>query len=217
MSHDAKRTGNSHSTLLDQLIKAAEDAAPKTEKIAFADHCIKIASEPPASLQDTLNKMAREANRQNKLRKQAQMDIGRSMGKSMESPMGESDGSPMGSPMGGMDGGMEDSSMDPDFDGMLDDSMEAPEAANEPDIDGVKQSLTDALISLCGGVEEAVACLQGSGGGMDELDEGPLDSIDEEEDVFGDDNVVPDDLLEGQESIESGPMNRSMSPGKPLL
>ena len=53
---------------------------------------------------------------------------------------------------------------------------------NDPGVDSAKQSLVDALISLCGSVEEAIQCIRAS----DNTDESALES---------DDNVIQDDII----------------------
>lgn len=169
------KTGNNHSNLLDQLMDAAEKAVPKTEKSTFADSCIKIASNTPPSLQETLDNLAENVNKARSMKKQAQMELGTHV------------------------------SPEPNFDEM------AGEIPGDPDrsrtrmdetanLEEAKQSLADALIALCGSVEQAVDCLQaGSDDKQDSLAEGdetePLGDY-LEGDELGDD-MIPSDILGG--------------------
>lgn len=182
-TQDAKKTGNNHSTLLDSLMKAAEKAAPQAQKSTFADSCIKIASESEPTLQETLEKMASQVTREQKMRKQAQMEL---------------DAPPI--------------SDEPDFDAMageeppMEDPMEEP-TEGVADLEDAKQSLADALVALCGSVDQAIECLQ-SGSAPDELDESPLDGAEVEEDMATDD-VIPGEILDS----EPEPMMKPMEAG----
>jgi hypothetical protein len=132
------------------------------------------------------------------MRKQAQMEL---------------DAPPMG------DSGFDS---EPDFDGMAGDmsrpEMESPleEPMDEagPNLEDAKQSLADALIALCGGVEQAMDCLQSGDVGAempDELDEAPLDA--DLDDDFSDD-VIPGDLLESEPNDDMmKPMNANPEMG----
>ena len=221
-NQDAKRIGNQHSTLLDQLIKAAEGVKPK--KITpFSDSIIKIASHTPPSLTDTLAKVAAAVATRKKFFKTAQF------GPPAPKPMPGQGAMPMPKPMdgppdlgGGDMGGdlaLDDElgGSEPDFDAMAGGEEGMPgdelgmggdEMGMGGDIEGAKQSLADALKSLCGGVEQAMECLQSSEGMEDGLgmeDEG-LGAEDEfgledeglEDEALGDD-MIPSDILGGDE------------------
>lgn len=188
-TQDAKKTGNNHSTLLDSLIEAAEKAAPKAEKSTFADSCIKIASVTPPTLQETLQKMASQVTHEKRMRKQAQMEL--------DSPPAD-----MGA--------------EPDFDGMaggaeppMDEPMAEPmdEGGN---VEDAKQALADALIALCGGVDQAMDCLQGGGEGLGEdLEEIP-------EDDMPADDVIPDDMLDSGPEEMPKPMEQDPMEANPM-
>lgn len=179
-TQDAKKTGNSHSNLLDQLLKAADNAAPKTKKSTFSESCIKIASETPPDLKETLQKMAGENEKQKSMRKQAQMELD-----------------------------MPPVSNEPDFDEMAgapdvsDSPLEEPADEAGADLEEAKQSLADAFVALCGSVENAIECLQTSKEPemdeteeFDEFDESPLDST--PEDDLATNDVIPNDMLQSE-------------------
>jgi hypothetical protein len=168
-NQDVQKTGNQHSPLLDQLIKAAEDVKPK-EITPFKDTIIKIASETPPSLRETLTKVAQDLDKHKKILKPAQFDAPPVPDEPNFDAMAE-----------GTDEGFGD-------DAGLEGDME--------DLEGAKQHLADALVALCGSVDDAVACLQGG-----------QDSFGEEEAgaELGDD-MVPQELLTEEPADMAKPM-----------
>jgi hypothetical protein len=82
---------------------------------------------------------------------------------------------------------------------------EYPDEEPGGDMEEAKQHLADALVSLCGGVDEAMECLQSSGDIGDELEMG---------EELGDD-MVPSELLGGEPEQEPEPAPADMM--KPMV
>ena len=187
-NQDAKKIGNQHSSLLDQLIKAAEGVKPK-EVTLFKDTIIKIASDTPPTLKETLDKVVQDAKKHTKIMKQAQFNA---------PPV----------------------SAEPNFDEMASGSPEIEEPGlgeaglgeagegNGEDMEGAKQHLVDALVSLCGGTEQAIESIQSSGSEFDSMDDGGdidmTEELGEEEEL--DDDMIPSELLRGNEPNNVKPM-----------
>lgn len=99
--------------------------------------------------------------------------------------------SAMGSPeMGGMPG-------EEDLGGDMGMEEETPDVNED-----AKRGIIDALIALCGGVEEAKQCLDQHGGGMDPMGDMGEDPMGEE---MPDPMGVGSDMDPGMEEMDSGP------------
>lgn len=125
---DITKTGNSHSTLLDQLTKTAQATEKKSKP--FLDFVLEVAKERKPTLKEIFSQA-------NLAAKMAQLD----------DPDFFSKGD---APMGGEMGDMGET------------GQASPDAHVAEDVEGAKKHLVDALIAMCGGAEEAKACIDAS-------------------------------------------------------
>lgn len=201
-NQDAKRIGNQHSTLLSQLIKAAEDVKPK-EVTPFKDTIIKIASDTPPTLAETLSKLAADAAKHDKFFKKAQFSSPAAMPKPLSGPDfgGSEEGGDIGAAIADDLGG----GGEPDFDAMATGQPEEglPGEGGDlgGDLEGAKQHLADALVALCGSPEEAMQLLSGPDELGNELGNELGDEELGDEELGGElgDDMVPSELLGAEE------------------
>lgn len=176
-----QKTGNNNSKLLDDMVKAAEGAKPSSRP-DMSKFYINVDSEPKPDFAATFANLVKEAQI---------MTPPKPMGMAPKS-LGMDD-APTGGLGDGIGGGLDDGLGDEmgGLDNGLDDGLGNGLDEGTGDVESAKDTLAQALIDLCGGVDAATDILQSAGGGMSE-------------DVIEDADEIPD--LAGEEPFGEEPL-----------
>jgi hypothetical protein len=195
-----KKMGNNHSDLLDSLLKSAEQVQRKEEPrhIAFAEKLfgvLKEAQDKP-SLKEVIAGAMLKTSMNSRIVANGRRRTAQFNDPGLEDPAMPPGGSDAGAP-GGFDAGLGGELSDSGAEGELGGAGDEKEKASK--------SVAQALIDLCGGPEEAKACIDAAGGLGGEAETGddlgmgaPTDDLG----GGGDTAEALDDLGGGGESAE---------------